>query len=276
MNNSFPSITSLVSLLLSGLPDKYRYSQDNNTRIVDALNAVKNDLDTKFINGTLTDARKIILRDRLTLFIPNFRSMVENQGASQQHPVQNSRSSRVVFDSKFLVGYIALSIWADTNNPTDFGPAASFQDVKKDGTFYIPNPQPNGYTQCNHFAYFVLLKATGKRMTKGESVSSTTFFGMMGAGVYFGNDRNKSDAALKHLSTPTDTGGVFGDIISFSKDDAIHGATNDFTGANHVGIYLGYDLYVSASGTGVSPFPGGDRSVALGNVPHHAHFCSVI
>jgi hypothetical protein len=276
MNNSLPTITSLVSLLLSGIPDKYRYSQDNNSRIVDALNSVKNNLDTKFINGTLTDERQIIVRDRLTLFIPNFRSMIEKQGTSQIHPLQDSRSSRVVFDSNFLVGYIALSIWADTNNPSDFGQAAPFQNVKRDGSFYIPNTQPGGYTQCNHFAYFVILKATGKRMTKGEAVYLPTFFGMMGAGVYFGNNRNESDAAIKHLSTPTDTEGIFGDIISFSKDDAIHGDTNDFNGGNHVGIYLGFDLYVSASGTGVSPFPGGNTSVALGNVPHHAHFCSVI
>ncbi|MFZ7116410.1 MAG: hypothetical protein ACO1G9_13600 [Bacteroidota bacterium] len=276
MNYSYPSITGLVNLLLMGISDKYRYSQDNNTRITDALNIVKNELDAKFANGTLTNTREIAIRNGLSLFIPGFSSMIANQGASQQHLVQDSRTSRVVFDMKFLIGYIALSIWADSNNPSEFGLAAPFKDVNKEGSFYIPNPPPPSFTQCNHFSYFVILKATGRRMTKGESLTSQTFFGMMGAGIYFGNERDKSEAALTYLTAPTDTGGVFGDVISFSKDDAIHGAANNFTGGNHVGIYLGYDLYVSASGTGVSPFNGGNKSVALGNVPNHAHFCSVI
>ncbi|MBI3258279.1 MAG: hypothetical protein HYZ54_02180, partial [Ignavibacteriae bacterium] len=251
----------LVRLLASQVKAN-DFSESNNEKILQALNYILYNLDIEFQNNTKPmNPRTNDIRLRLKAFIPELESMFGK-----------IKDGSLIADSNFKIGYVALLIWADPNNPTDFDLSAPFKDLNRDGTYTL---QSNiaGATQCNHFVFEVIDRAINIKMTKGESVTSGTRYGMMGAGVYFGNERDKSEAAVKHLSTPF-VFGDFGNVISFSNEDNVNHASN-YIGGNHVGIYIGNDLYISASGLGVSPFPAASKSVLLGDVHYHAHYSEV-
>lgn len=252
-------ILELVKLL-SGQVKTFDFTDSNNQKILQALNNILYNLDINSLDTSKTmDPRTNDIRLHLKDFIPEFEMMINN--------IKNGNKT---IDSKFKIGYVALSIWADPNNPSEFDLSAPFKDLNRDGSYKLLTSVP-GATQCNHFVYEVVLRSTGIKMTKGESQTSTTSFGMMGAGVYFGHEREKSEASLEHLSAPF-VFGDFGDIISFSKDDNTN-HSNNYTGGNHVGIYIGNNLYVSASaGSGFSPFPNGGKSVLISDVHYHAHY----
>jgi hypothetical protein len=258
------AINSLLQVLTAAIPDSFIFNTANTTRIFDALRRLQSELDAKQLSNTLSDPRHEIVRNKLPLLI----SYLDDRVARFN---QDEVSHFDISDVNFLVGYIALSHWADPDNHSDYSNQLPVRELKKDGSFEVSTASG---THCNRFVFVVVREATGYLMTKGEGLLSATSYGIMGAGVFFGNERNKSEAALKYLSNPSDSGD-FGNIISFSKDDTIHPTTNNHLGSNHVGIYLGNDLYVSASGSGLPSAPANKDSVLLINVPVHAHYSSV-
>lgn len=213
--------------------------------------------------GANMDKRKQNVLNGLTKFIPEF-----------EDKLQQIRRGEETEDEKFKITYEALKIYADPDNDKLFGNNAPFFDLKSDGTRNYDMSKKK--TQCNHFTFIVIENATNKKLTKGEDFDMTTTYGIMGAGVYFGNDRNLSRSSQESLSAPSLLGEM-GDIVAFSQIDPWH-SNNNHTGSDHVGIYLGYGIYVNASGAashGVYAYPHTADSVIISDVAYHAHFVEV-
>mgnify|MGYP001558371697 CR=1 FL=1 len=244
----------------SVLMDEYKFQSKkpklllNDRKILDGLHKIRDKLYREIEKSGSEEGieRKKRILLRLETFIPNFEILLIQ--------IRNGEKAK---DKKFNIAYIALLELVNPDNNNEYGRGQPFKKVDEWGNVTWGEGVTN---QCNHFVYDTIEKATLISLF-GVRVQS---YGMLGAGEYFQNND------VEHLSSISEEGKM-GDIVSFGKEDIQHPDSLNNPAYNHVGIYLGDGLYLSATGDGSTPFDNilaVDR-ISIADVSFHAHFREV-
>lgn len=212
----------------------------NDKQIIEGLKAIRDSLYASATSGTLTYRRQKLLLG-LESFIPPL-----------EHRLVQLRKGYGQKNKNFKIGYLALLELVNPDNAKTYAGGAPYKKVNKWGDVSFGE----GVSEhCNHFVYDIVESATGTRLFQ-ERIRS---YGMIGAGEYSQNPDISSLYGIKGQ-------GEFGDIVAFNENDAY---------SNHVGIYLGNNLYVSATDQGLSQFSFARGGIELNNVEYPPYFRTV-